>query len=192
MTPAPLSRGMPFATMPTAMKLTRSKSRRDPRLVAVHRGGRLIPSRHKLLTAWAADCAAHVLPLFTAVRPHDDRPRLAIEAARAWARGTGTAGASCDAAIAAHAAARAAPPGPGREAARAAGHAAATAHAADHELGAAAYAIRAVRLATTPARAAAAGRRECRWQRQRIPRGVRMLVLSDQRNRGPRLWSAFS
>jgi len=37
--------------------------------------------------AWAADCAERVLPLLEDVFPGDDRPRKAIEAARAWARG---------------------------------------------------------------------------------------------------------
>ncbi len=36
---------------------------------------------------FAADCAEHVLPIFEAKRPNDDRPRKAIEAARAFARG---------------------------------------------------------------------------------------------------------
>ncbi len=48
------------------------------------------------------------------------------------------------AAFAAHAAARFAP-GTAKEAARSAGHAVAVAHVADHELGVAAYAIRAIR-----------------------------------------------
>ena len=40
-------------------------------------------------TAWmfAADCAEAVLPIFERERPEDDRPRKAIEAARAYARG---------------------------------------------------------------------------------------------------------
>jgi len=36
---------------------------------------------------FAADCAAHVLPIFEAAYPGDDRPRAAIAAARAYARG---------------------------------------------------------------------------------------------------------
>ena len=36
---------------------------------------------------FTADCAEHVLPIFERLRPDDDRPRLAIEAARAVARG---------------------------------------------------------------------------------------------------------
>lgn len=34
---------------------------------------------------WAADCAERVLHLFEAARPGDNRPRLAIEAARRYA-----------------------------------------------------------------------------------------------------------
>ena len=36
---------------------------------------------------FAADCAEHVLPIFERAYPTDDRPRKAIEAARAYARG---------------------------------------------------------------------------------------------------------
>lgn len=39
------------------------------------------------LRLFATDCAARVLPLFEAEHPDDQRPRRAIEAARAYARG---------------------------------------------------------------------------------------------------------
>ena len=39
------------------------------------------------LRLFAADCAEHVLPIYEAAYPDDDRPRRAIEAARAFARG---------------------------------------------------------------------------------------------------------
>lgn len=42
---------------------------------------------HRALALWAADCAERVLPLFEGKCPEDDRPRGAIEAGRAWARG---------------------------------------------------------------------------------------------------------
>jgi Imm-5 like putative immunity protein len=93
-------------------------------------------------------------------------------------------------AVAAHAAAREAA-GAAREAARAAGHAAAVAHMADHELGAAAYAIRAVRAAADPDRRDEAGRAECRRQRAQLPTGIRDLVLDDQRLRNQKCWSLF-
>jgi len=37
---------------------------RDPRLITVRRGGSLTDDDHRLLAAWAALCAEHVLPLF--------------------------------------------------------------------------------------------------------------------------------
>jgi hypothetical protein len=166
--------------------------RRDPRFVAIHRGGLLDVTRHRLLATWAADCAEHVLPLFTNKYPEDDRPRRAIETARAWSRGKATVGEAREAAFAAHAAARSASDPAAREVARAAGHAVATAHMADHELGAAAYAIKAVRLASSESDAMAVGERECRWQREQLPEAIRELVLSDQVQRNKKLWSIFS
>jgi hypothetical protein len=166
--------------------------RRDPRFVAEHRGGLLDAATHRLLASWAADCAEHVLALFTRTHPDDDRPCRAIETARAWSRGEATVGEAREAAFAAHAAARSASDTVAREAARAAGHAAATAHMADHELGAAAYAIRAVRAASPQPDAMAAGERECRWQREHLPEAIRELVLSDEELRNERIWSLFT
>ena len=62
---------------------------------------------------------------------------------------------------------------------------------ADHELGAPFYAICAVRLASTPSEAQAAGQRECRWQRDQLPDAIRELVLSDQELRAAKFGSAF-
>ena len=102
---------------------------------------------HIVLAVWAADCAERVLPYFEANYPQDNRPRLAIEAVRAWVRGEMKMTEARKAAFAAHAAARAADPVTGRtcSAARAAGHAAATAHVATHAVHAAAYAATSVR-----------------------------------------------
>jgi len=94
------------------------------------------------------------------------------------------------AAVAAHAAAREASSA-AKEAARAAGHAVAVAHMADHELGAAAYAIRAVRAAVNPDDRDDAGRAECRWQRAQLPIQIRDLVLDDQRLRNKKCWLLF-
>jgi hypothetical protein len=166
------------------------KGSRDPRLVTVHRGGTLKEADHHLLAVWAAACAEHVLQLFEQARPRDERPRQAIEQARAWARGEIKMTQARRAAFAAHAAAREAC-GSAREAARAAGHAVAVAHMADHELGAAAYAIRAVRAAAEPNDHDEAGRAECRWQRAQLPVEIRDLVLDDERLRNRKCWSLF-
>jgi hypothetical protein len=162
------------------------KGSRDPRFVTVRRGGTLQDADHHLLAVWAADCAQHVLRLFEEARPGDDRPRRAIEQARAWARGEISMTQARVAAYAAHAAAREAS-GAAREVARAAGHAVAVAHMADHELGAAACAIMAVRAATEAEQRDEAGHSECEWQRVRLPGEIRDLVLDDQRLRDEKL-----
>lgn len=163
---------------------------RDPRFITIRRGGTLTDADHHLLALWAADCAGHVLPLFAAARPDDDRPRRAIEMARAWTRGEVTMTVSRTAGGHANAAARDLSGG-ARYAAYAAGQAAATAHVAAHELGAAAYAIRAVRAAVSPEESEAAGRRECQWQREQLPEAIRALVLEDQQLRNEICWGVF-
>jgi hypothetical protein len=164
--------------------------RRDVRFVTVRRGGTLDDETHRQLAIWSADCAARVLELFECDHPGDGRPRAAIEQAYAWARGEITMTQAREAAYAAHDAAKEAT-GAAREAARAAGHAVSTAHMADHELGGAAYAIRAVRAAATPDERDEAGRAECRWQRSHLPEAIRELVIDDMRLRNKKLWSLF-
>jgi len=163
---------------------------RDPRFITVRRGGSLLDDDHRRLAVWAADCAQHVLPLFEGARPDDDRPRRAIELARAWARGEIPWAEARTAAGHANAAARDLRGAP-RHAAYAAAQAAAVGHVAAHELGAAAYAIRAVRAAAPEGEGDEAGRRECRWQRGQLPSEIRALVLDDQRLRNELCWFAF-
>lgn len=81
--------------------------------------------------------------------------------------------------------------GAARYAAYSAGQAGAVAHVAAHDLGAAAYAIKAVRAAAPVEDAEAAGRAECRWQRDLLPDPVRDLVLDDQRVRNAICWFVF-
>ena len=164
---------------------------RDPRFITVRRGGSLEDQDHRLLAVWAADCAQHVLHHFEQARPKDDRPRRAIDLGRAWARGEVTWGEARTAAGHANAAARDLS-GAARHAAYAAGQAAAVGHVAAHELGAAAYAIRAARAAADDeGEREEAGRRECQWQRDLLPDEIRDLVLDDQRLRNDLCWFAF-
>lgn len=162
----------------------------DPRLVTIRRGGTLTDADHHLLAVWAAACADHVLDLFESVRPDDPRPRQAIEHARTWARGEVMMTAARAAGGHAMGAARDLRGAP-RHAAFAAGQAAVVAHVAAHELGAAAYAIKAVRAAAADGEGMAEGRRECRWQREQLPDAIRDLVLDDQRLRNDLCWSVF-
>ncbi len=163
---------------------------RDPRFITIRRGGTLTDSDHRLLGLWAATCAEHVLALFESESPGDPRPRQAIEHIRAWVRGEVTMMTPRAAGGHAMGAARDKTGAP-RFAAYAAGQAGAVAHVAAHELGAAAYAIKAVRAAVPAADVDIAGRRECRWQRDRLPDEIRELVLDDQRLRNDICWSVF-
>lgn len=163
---------------------------RDPRLVTIRRGGTLTDADHHLLALWAAECAEHVLALFERERPDDRRPREAIEAARSWARGE--LAMIETRALGGHAMGAARDlTGAARFAAYAAGQAAVVAHVAEHDLGAAAYAIKAAVAAAPRGQQEAIRSSECRWQRDRLPDAVRDLVLDDQRRRNDICWRVF-
>jgi hypothetical protein len=163
---------------------------RDTRFITIRRGGTLTDSDHHLLALWAALCAEHVLHLFERTQPDDPRPRQAIEHIRAWVRGEIAMTQSRTAGGHAMAAARDLHGAP-RHAAYAAGQAAVVAHVAAHELGAAAYAIKAVRAAAPKGEDEGIGQLECRWQRSQLPEEIRELVLDDQRLRNYICWSVF-
>jgi hypothetical protein len=163
---------------------------RDPRFITIRRGGTLRDSDHQLLALWAATCAEHVLHLFESNQPLDLRPRQAIAQARAWVRGQVKVSQAREAAGHANAAARDLRGAP-RHAAYACAQAAAVAHVAAHELGAAAYAIKAARAAAPGREGENSGRLECRWQREQLPDAIRELVLDDQRLRNDICWSVF-
>jgi thymidine phosphorylase len=163
---------------------------RDPRFVTIRRGGTLTDADHHLLALWAASCAEHVVDLFESAQPTDPRPRQAIEHARGWVRGEVKMTEARTAAGRAMAAARDLR-GAARHAAYAAGQAGVVAHVAAHELGAAAYAIKAARASAPEGEREAAGRRECQWQRDQLPEPIRELVLDDQRVRNDICWSVF-
>jgi hypothetical protein len=124
-------------------------------------------SDQKALATWAADCAERALPYFEENHPEDDRPRKAIESARAWVRtGVFKMADVRAASLAAHAAARdVADDDPARSAARAAGQAIAVAHVAAHSIAAARYAATAVRDATGSSEAVD---EERKWQYEHL------------------------
>lgn len=101
----------------------------------------------RLVAAWAADCAEHVLPIYEAAVPGDTRVRAAIDQTLSFATGDVDIG---DAVRRrggdAGAAARDAPTPAARAAAYAAEQAAAVAHMGAHALGAAGYAAKASTL----------------------------------------------
>jgi hypothetical protein len=163
---------------------------RDPRLITIRRGGTLTDDHHRLLAEWALVCAEHVLGLFEDYQPQDSRPREAIDAGRGWIRGEVRMTDSRRMAFEANAAARDMPD-PVKFAALSAGQAAAVPHVAAHDLGAAAYAIRAVGANVPASDAAQARAAERDWQRAQLPADVRELVLDDQRRRSAICWHVF-
>jgi hypothetical protein len=143
---------------------------RDKRFIAEHRGGPLNKGQHQLLMQWACDCAEHVLHLYGEVI--DARLIHALDVAKKWQQGNASVGDARNAAVGAHAVAREATNPTAAAVARAVGHAVATAHMADHALGPALYALRAVQNAGKSIDA------EMKWQNERLPPEITELVLS--------------
>jgi hypothetical protein len=149
---------------------TRGHNLRDKRFVAVHRGGVLSQEHHRQLMTWSADCAEHVLHLFG--EQTDDRLLEALKTARAWTRGEIPVGQAQKASVQSHAVARESENLAAIAVARAVGQAVATAHMADHSLGAALYALKAVKAVGKSIEA------EKTWQNNQLPLEIKELVLS--------------
>ena len=148
---------------------------RDKRFVAEHRGGPLAKEQHYQLMQWACDCAEHVLPLFG--EPIDERLKNALHVAKKWEQGTASVGDARSASLGAHAVARESSNPTAIAVARSIGQAVATAHMADHPLGAAWYALKAVKHAGKSTEA------ERTWQDEQLPAEIKELVLTARRNR---------
>jgi immunity protein 5 of polymorphic toxin system len=149
-----------------------SKKTRPPSLITAddivaQYANKLESLTQRMRALWAADCAERVLHYFEKERPKDDRPRQAIEGARAWTRGDISMMDARKLAVAAHAAARACKQPSATAAARATGHAVATAHAKGHARGGASYALLAIALGE-PEKAAMRMSAEKKWQKSKL------------------------
>jgi len=118
---------------------------RDKLFIAEHRGGLLKKEQHMQLIKWACKCSEHVL--FLSGETLDERLTKALLIAKEWANGNASVGEAMKASVEAHAAARESANPTSTAVARSVGHAVATAHMADHSLGAALYALKAVKYA---------------------------------------------
>jgi hypothetical protein len=148
---------------------------RDTRFIAEHRGGPLPREQHYQLVDWARACAEHVLPLLSGLP--DERLIHALDVARRWPLGKATVGEAMKASVAAHAVARKLPDPVAIFVARSVGQAVATAHMADHSLGAAWYALKAVKSSGGSTES------EREWQDNQLPPEIRELVLSARQSR---------
>jgi len=143
---------------------------RDKRFIAEHRGGPLKKEQHYQLIKWACDCSKHVL--FLLGNESDDRLKKALNIAHEWGKGKASVGDARKASVAAHAVARESSSMTAIAVARSVGHAVATAHMADHSLGAAWYALKAVKNAGKSVDT------ERKWQDEQLPPEIKALVMS--------------
>jgi len=143
---------------------------RDKRFVAVYRGGPLTKDHHHQLMRWARECSEHVLSFDN--ETIDQRLIHALYVAKEWEKEKVTVGEARNASVGAHAAARESSNPIITAVARSVGHAVATAHMADHSLGAALYALKAVKNAGKSVDA------ERKWQKEQLPSEIKELVLS--------------
>ena len=148
---------------------------RDRRFIAEHRGGPLKKEQHYQLIQWACDCAGNVLPLYGEII--DERLTNALHVANEWKCGNATVGDARKASLGAIAVANESRDPAAIAVARAVGHAVATAHMADHSLGPAWYALKAVKNAGMSVDA------ERQWQDEQLPPGIRDLVLTARKSK---------
>jgi hypothetical protein len=148
---------------------------RDRRFIAEQCGGLLTKEQHRQLLQWACDCAEHVLHLFG--ERTDERLLVALTIAAEWKQGTSSVGDARKAASGAFAVAREMSRRTAVAVARSVGHAVATAHMADHSLGAAWYALRGVHIAGK------SRDEERKWQDEQLPMPIAELVLTARKRR---------
>lgn len=145
---------------------------RDRRFVAVHRGGLLLKEQHQKLMKWACACAKHVLPLIGEIE--DVRLINALDVAEKWVEGNASVSDARKASLEAIAVAHESSSPICIAVARSIGHAVATAHMADHSLGASLYALKAVKNAGKPVE------EERSWQDSQLPKEIRNFVLASR------------
>ena len=157
---------------------------RDKRFIAEHRGGFLNKDHHRLLMIWACICAEHVLPLFDETL--GERLLNALLIGKEWANGNATVGEAMKASVGAHAVAKKSINPTSIAVARSVGQAVATAHMADHSLGAAIYALKAIKNAGKSIDA------ERKWQNEQLPSEIVEIVLTARTNKEKALKISFS
>jgi hypothetical protein len=126
------------------LKKTAKQSKRYP-FIAEHRGGPLTKENHRRLIRWSIDCCVHVLYLLN--EETDKRLAYALDVAKEWENDNIPTSAAMKASLGAHAVARETSNPVLKAIARAVGQTVATAHMADHSLGGAFYALKAVKFA---------------------------------------------
>ena len=143
---------------------------RDKRFVALHRGGPLTKDQHHQLIRWARECSEHMLSLMD--RNIDKRLIHALDVAKGWEKEKVTVGEARNASMGAIAVANESSNPILTAVARSIGHAVATAHMADHSIGAAEYALKAMKIS------GGSVEEERQWQDRRLTSDISELVLT--------------
>ncbi|MFN4151335.1 MAG: putative immunity protein [Candidatus Sericytochromatia bacterium] len=145
---------------------------RDKRFVAEHRGGPLKKEQHRQLIRWAYLCSEHVLNLFGDVI--DERIIHALDIAKKWEKGEVSVGEARKSSVRILELARELSNPTSIAVARSVGHTVATAHMADHSLGGALYALKAIKSLGQSIDD------EREWQNSLLPQEIRDLVLENR------------
>ena len=148
---------------------------RDKRFVAVHRGGPLTKDHHHQLIRWARECSEHVLLLID--QDIDKRLIYALHVAKEWEKEKVTVGEARKAAVGAIAVANESSNPIITAVARSIGHAVATAHMADHSIGAAEYALKAVKISGKSIE------EERKWQDEILTSDISELILTARQKK---------
>ena len=148
---------------------------RDKQFVAVHRGGTLTKDHHHQLIRWARDCSEHVFNLIS--QKIDARLIYALKIAQEWEIGEASVGEARKASLGAIAVANESSNPVLISIARSVGHAVATAHMADHSIGAAEYALKAIKLSGKSIE------EERKWQDEQLTSDVSELIISARKKK---------
>jgi len=148
---------------------------RDKRFVVVHRGGSLIKDHHHQIIRWARECSEHVLPLID--QNIDKRLINALFIAKEWEKENVTVGEARTASLGAIAVANESSNPIITAVARSIGYAVATAHMADHSIGAAEYALKAVKFSGKSIE------EERKWQDKKLTLDISELILTARQKK---------
>ncbi|EKE30050.1 MAG: hypothetical protein ACD_2C00052G0011 [uncultured bacterium (gcode 4)] len=156
---------------------------RNPLFIAEHRGWPLTKERHIELIRWSCECVRHVLPLLG--DNIDPRIVFALETGEKWASGIAIVGDARKAAMWVIIAARESQNPTEIAIFRAAWHAVATAHMADHAPGWAEYALKAIIYEWK------SFDEERKWQDEKLPEDIREMVITSRSLKGKAWMTSF-
>ena len=142
---------------------------RNIRFKAERLGGLLKPEEHILLMQWAIKCVEHICPLLHIEISDQIKQSLAV--AKQWTLGNASVKDARNAAIAMNKLAKTTTNLADKYAIKAAGHAVATAHMADHALVASKYALKAFESICNSKQT------ESKWQIEQLPFEIKNFMV---------------